>query len=329
MQGQNIPKLQPRYDIKINYGMEIVRATEIAALTAARCQGLGDESDILNRARSSLAKVLNRLPIEGEMVNDRFEQRSDTVQFPATLGQGGDKFDLMAIPLEAYRSAADGRNNATSFAVIADHGTIQSVPNLNMYKIVVGSNVREVIDINQAPVVNVKRVARALKKYTENVTVCILNEARHNKLIHEVRECGARIKLLDEGEVSGCLSAITGEKADIYIGYGYAPEAVVVAAGIACLGGYFEGRIFYENDRDRAEAGRHGITDFNKTFRTEDLIKSNRVAFAATGVSDGEFLEGVRFTSNGAVTDSFVARGETRTFRQLRTTHFFDYKPVF
>ncbi|MCK9174976.1 MAG: fructose-bisphosphatase class II family protein [Desulforhopalus sp.] len=312
-----------------NYGMEIVRATEIAALTAARMQGLGNHTDILNRARSSLIKVLNRMPIDGTIVNDRFTPRSDIIQFPAKIGQGGEKFDLMAIPLEAYRSAADGKNNASAFAVIAENETIQSVPNLNMYKIVVGAEAGEVIDINQAPVVNVKRVARALKKYTENITVCILNQTRHNKLIHEVRECGARIKLIDDGEISGCLSAITGEKADIYIGYGFAPEAVMVAAAISCLGGYFEGKIFYENDRDRAEARRHGITDFEKTFHTEDLIKSHKVAFAATGVSDGEFLEGVRFTSNGAQTSSFVARGETHTYRQLRTTHFFDYKPVF
>lgn len=312
-----------------NYGMEIVRATEIAALTAARIQGLGDHLEALNQTRQALIKVLGRLPIKGHIINDRFRARTDSVQFPEEIGSGSDPFDVMAIALEAYHSAADGKNNSTSYAVIAESGTIQSVPNLNMYKIVVGQNVGEVIDINQPPVVNVKRVARALKKYTENVTVCILNQTRHRKLIHEVRACGARIKLIDEGEVSGCLAAITGERADIYIGYGYAPEAVLVAAAISCLGGYFEGKIFYENDRDKAEAKRHGITNFNKIFRTQDLIKTRKVAIAATGITDGEFLEGVRFTANGAITSSFVARGETHTYRSLKTTHFFDYKPVF
>ncbi len=312
-----------------NYGMEIVRATEIAALTAARLQGLGDHIDILNKTRKAIAKTLNRLPVEGIVVNDRFTNRPDTFQLPAVIGKGGVRTDLMAVALEAHHCAADGKNNATSYAVIAKEGSIQSVPNLNMYKIVVGPQVGQVIDINQPPTVNVKRVARALKKYTENVTVCILNQTRHKNLINEIRQCGARIKLIDEGEISGCLAAITGEKADIYIGYGFAPEGALVAAAISCLGGYFEGKIFYENDRDKMEATRHGISDFDMIYRLEDLVKGREVAIAATGITDGEFLEGVRFTANGAITTSFIARGETRTYRKLVTRHFFDYKPVF
>ena len=312
-----------------NYGMEIVRATEIAALTAARLQGLGNHAGILNHTREAINKTLNRLAIEGCVVNDRFVGRQEIFQLPRTLGRGGQKMDVMAVALESYHSAADGRNNATSFAVIAREGSIQSVPNLSMYKLVVGPEVGQVIDINQPPIINVKRVARALRKYTENVTVCILNQTRHQQLINEVRSCGARIKLIDEGEISGCLAAITGEKADIYMGYGFAPEGALVAASISCLGGYFEGRIFYENDRDRAEALEHGIDDFDRIFKVEDLVRSKEVAIAATGITDGEFLEGVRFTSNGAITSSFIARGETRTYRKLETRHFFDYKPVF
>ncbi len=312
-----------------NYGMEIVRATEIAALTAARIQGQGNEDDILNTARAAIIKTLNRLDIQGHLVNDRFIKRAATIKIPERLGAGGPEMDLMAVALEAHHSAADGRNNATSYAVIAQKDSIQSVPNLSMYKIVVGPKVGAVIDINQPPIVNVKRVARALRKYTDNVTVCILNQARHQKLIKEVRSCGARIKLIEEGEISGCLAAIIGEKADIYMGYGFAPEGVLVAAAISCLGGYFEGKIFYENDRDRDEAMMHNIHDFEKIFRAHDLISSKEVAIAATGITDGEFLEGVRFTPNGAITSSFIARGETYTYRKLETTHFFDYKPVF
>ncbi len=312
-----------------NYGMEIVRATEIAALTAARMQGLGDHDAILNTTRSAIIKTLDRIYVDGIVVNDRFHDRDDIVKLPERIGQGGEKSDVMAIALEGYHNAADGRNNVSSFATIAREGSIQSVPNLSMYKIVVGPKVGNVIDINQPPLVNVKRTARALRKYTENVTVCILNQARHYQLIREVRSCGARIKLIDEGEISGCLAAITGDKADIYMGYGFAPEGTMVAAALSCLGGYFEGKIFYENDRDKALAAEHGIKDFEKTFRAQDLIDTKEVAFAATGVTDGEFLEGVRFTSNGAVTYSFVARGETHTYRRLETRHFFDYKPVF
>jgi fructose-1,6-bisphosphatase II len=312
-----------------NYGMEIVRATEIAALTAARLQGNGDQDEILNNTRSAIAKTLNRLAIDGMVINDRFRKRKETFQLPQKLGCGGPEMDLMAVALEAHHSAADGLNNSTSFAVIATRGTLQSLPNLSMYKIVVGPEAGQSIDINQPPIVNVKRVARALKKYTENVTVCILDQARHQQLIKEIRSCGARIKLIPEGEISGCLAAITGEKADLYMGYGYAPESVTVAAAISCLGGYFEGKIFYENDRDRDEAREHNINVFDKIYRAQDLIRSKEVAIAATGITDGEFLEGVRFTPNGAVTSSFIARGETRTYRRLQTRHFFDYKPVF
>jgi fructose-1,6-bisphosphatase II len=312
-----------------NYGMEIVRATEIAALTAARMQGHGDWGEILNSTRDAIAKTLHRLAINGTVINDRFLKRKETAPFPKKLGKGGPEMDLMAVALEAHHAAADGLNNSTSYAVIAKQGTLQSLPNLSMYKIVVGPEAQQCIDINQPPTVNVKRVARTLRKYTENVTVCILDQARHQQLIKEVRSCGARIKLITEGEISGCLAAITGEKADIYMGYGFAPESVMVAAGITCLGGYFEGKIFYENDRDRDEARQHHITDFEKIYRAQDLIRSKEVAIAATGITDGEFLEGVRFTPNGAITSSFVARGETRTYRKLETRHFFDYKPVF
>ncbi len=316
-------------EIDINYGMEIVRATEIAALTAARIQGLGNRDEILNDTRAAITKTLNRLHISGFIINDRFAKRKDTFTFPQFLGKGGPEKDIMAVALEAHHSAADGLNNSSSYAVIAEKGSIYPVPNLNMYKVVVGPEAGEVVDINEAPSVNIKRVARALRKYTENVTVCILNQARHRRLINEVRSCGARIKLIEEGEISGCLAAITGEKADIYMGYGYAPEGVLVAAAISCLGGYFEGKIVYEDAKDRNEASLHGIQDFNKIYRVHDLIRSKEISFAATGITDGEFLEGVRFTPNGAVTYSFIARAETHTYRKLETTHFFDYKPVF
>ncbi len=315
--------------MNINYGMEIVRATEMAALTAARIQGLGNHDDILNQARKAIIKTFNRMMINGSVVNDRFAKREEICKLPGTLGKGGPDMDLMIVALEAQHAAADGRNNATSYTVITEDGSIQSVPNLRMYKIVVGPEVGEVIDINKSPTANVKRVARVLKKYTENVTVCILNRKRHQDLINEVRSCGARIKLIEEGEISGCLAAINGEKADIYMGYGYAPEGTVVAAAISCLGGYMEGKISYDNDLDQQEARNHGIHDSDKVFRVEDLISSRRISFAATGVTDGEFLEGVRFTATGAVTHSFVARSETRTYRNLTTRHFFDYNPVF
>ncbi len=312
-----------------NYGMEIVRTTELAALSAGRLQGFGNKNEILNVAREAIATSLGRLNVSCIIKNDRFSQREEIFPITDRFLPGSPAMDLMIVALEAAQSAADGKYNASAFSVVAKEGTIQSVPNLSMYKIVVGPQVGHVVDINQPPTLNIKRVARALKKYTENVTVCILDQARHRRLIHEVKQCGARIRLITEGEISGCLAALKGEKIDIFMGYGYAPEGVLVAAAIRCLGGYFEGKIYYENDRDRNEAEKNGIKDHDKIFRVEDLISSKEVAIAATGVTDGEFLEGVHFTKDGAVTHSFVARGETHTYRKLETRHFFDHKPVF
>ncbi len=313
----------------VNYGLEIVRATEIAALTAARVQGLGNHDQILNQTRAAIIKRLGRFFVNGYLINDRFAGREEICSFPERVGRGGPDVNLIIVALEAHHAAADGGNNSTSFIALTEEGSIQSVPNLDMYKMVVGPQVGDVIDINQSPAVNVKRVARVLKKYTENVTVCILNRERHQQLINEVRSCGARIKLIEEGEISGCLAAIFGEKADIYMGNGFAPEGTMVAAAIGCLGGYFEGKISYNSDADSREAAAHNIFDLEKVFKSEDLIRSRKISFAATGITDGEFLGGVRFTASGAVTSSFVARSETRTFRKMETTHFFDYKPVF
>jgi len=312
-----------------NYGMEIVRATEIAALSSARLQGLGDRNEILNVTREAMTRTLERLQVKGKIKNDRFRHREEIYSLPEQVGKGGPEMDIMAVALEAPYAAAQGRGNATTYAAIAKAGSIQEVPNLSMYKIVVGPEVGHVVDINHPPTINIKRVARALKKYTENVTVCILDHERHRPLILEVKSCGARIQLITEGEISGCMAAITGRKIDMFMGYGYAPEAVMVAAGIHCLGGYFEGKIHYENDRDRMEAEVVGIKDFNKIYRVEDLILSKEVAIAATGITDGEFLEGVYFTKDGAITHSFVGRGETHTYRKMETRHFFDHKPVY
>ena len=315
--------------MNINYGMEIVRATEIAALTAARYQGLGDRHEILNKTRTAIGKALARLNINGTIKNDRFAGRDDIVHVPESQGVGGPEMDIMAVALEGHTAAALGRNNSTSYVVIGETGAIRSVANLNMYKMVVGKGVGDVIDINKAPLINIKRVARALGKYTENVTVCVLNRPEHETLINEIRSCGARIKLLEEGEISGALAAVIGEKADLYIGYGYAPEGVLMAAAISCLGGYFEGKLICETETDRALASSFQMNDLEHVYTVQDLILSRNISIAATGITDGEFLEGVRFTSHGAITSSFVARSETYTYRRIETTHFFDYKPVF
>ena len=184
------------------------------------------------------------------------------------------------------------------------------------------------VDLCQDPVTNIKRVARALKKYTENVTVVVLDAPRHHDLITSIQSCGARIKRIAAGEISGAMAVLTG-KADLFMGIGLAPDMTLVSAAVRCLGGYMEGRLVMETTEDQELARTFGVGEKGRVFKVEELAATHEISFAATGITQGQFLSGVHFTRNGAVSHSFVARGESRTFRRIETTHFFDHMPVF
>ena len=312
-----------------NYGMEIVRATEQAALTAAKYQGLGDSRLLLKMSRESALKYLDGLEMEAFMKNDRFYDDPEIPSFPQKLGLGGDRLDIMIASIEGHKSCAKGATNASSYISIAKENGFRSMPNLYMNKIAVGPKAQGVIDINEPANVNIKRVARALNKYIENITVCILDRARHTSLIAEVQSCGARIHLIQDGDISSSLATVMGKKVDILMGYGGAHEAVLTSAAMKCCGGYFEGKLYYKDDKDKEIARNSGIKNLDMVFTVEDLVLSNEVAFAATGITDGSFLEGVHFFSDGAETESFVTRGETKTFRNIKTRHYFDYKRIY
>lgn len=312
-----------------NYGMEIVRATEQAALTASKYQGMGEAVAILQQTRKTIWNCLNVLDISGWIKNDRFEEVEEIESYPSEIGRGGDEMDVMVAAIEGHKICARGGNNASSYIAVARKDVFLTLPNVYMNKIVVGPQAHGVIDINESATTNIKRVARALKKYIGNITVCILDRERNAGLIKEVQDCGARIRLIQDGDISGALATTIGEKVDILMGLGGAHEGVMAAAALKCLGGCMQAKLHLQTDEEKKRAEKVGITDFDAVLDIDDMIRTNEVVFAATGITDGAFLQGVELKTDGAETDSFVCRGETRTFRSMKTRHYFDYKRIY
>ena len=199
-----------------------------------------------------------------------------------------------------------------------------------MEKIAVGSNVKGIVDITEEPEINIKRVARAKKKYIEDVTVCVLDRPRHSDLIEKIRSVGARIILISDGDISGAIAAAMDDSPiDILMGTGRSMEGVLAAAAIKCLGGDIHARLVYKDDNEKKIAEQNGIKDTGKVFSMNDLIPGKDLMFSATGITDGEFLKGVRFISGGAKTHSIVMRSKTHTVRFITAMHQFDYKPMY
>jgi fructose-1,6-bisphosphatase II len=204
------------------------------------------------------------------------------------------------------------------------------MPPVSMDKIAVGPEAKGIIDITQTPHINIKRVARAKGKYIEDITVCVLEREVNNSLITQIRECGARIKFITDGDISGAIAtAIEDSPIDIIMGIGGAKEAVISAAGLTCLGGDMQAQIYYNDNFDKDIAEKLGGGNPDKIYKINDLIKSDDILIAITGVTDGVLLPGVQYISGGAKTNSIVIRRETHTIRFINAIHKFDYKPIF
>jgi fructose-1,6-bisphosphatase II len=239
------------------------------------------------------------------------------------------RVDIAVDPLEGTTIVATGGNNALAVIAIAEEGGFLHAPDTYMQKLAVGPRAKGAIDITASPTENLRSVAKALQVYIEDLCVVILDRPRHQELIRECREAGARIKLIGDGDVAGAIAtAKDGTGVDILMGTGGAPEGVLAAAALKCLGGDFQGILRFRN-REEAERGRSmGIEDPGKVYRMDDLARSD-VMFAATGVTFGDFLRGVRFFSGGAHTYSVVMRSKSRTVRYIETTHYFEFKPKY
>ncbi|RZA00917.1 MAG: fructose-bisphosphatase class II family protein, partial [Proteobacteria bacterium] len=230
-------------------------------------------------------------------------------------------------PLEGTTICANGGYNSISVIAIAEEGNFLHAPDTYMDKIAVGPAAANAIDLAASPTENLKEIGKALKKSVESLTVVILDRPRHADLIAEVRRSGARIQLIGDGDVSAAIAAaMENSGVDVLMGTGGAPEGVIAAAAIRCIGGNMMGRLKFRNQSEIDRAGRMGIKDVHRIWTLEEMAKGN-VMFCATGVTKGSFLDGVRFTPGGAETHSIVMRSETGTVRDIRATHRFDLKP--
>lgn len=313
-----------------NYALEFVRVTEAAALASARLMGRGDEKAADHAAVEAMRNMLNSIPFDGTVVigeGERDEAPMLYIGEKVGRAKDGTKLDLALDPLEGTTLCANGGVNSISVIAIATQGGFLHAPDTYMQKIAVGPEAKGAIDLNLTPTENLKRVAEAKKMQVDQLTAIILDRPRHKELIAEVRKAGARIWLISDGDVSAAISAATPHSGvDILFGTGGAPEGVIAAAAIRCVGGDFQGRLAFRNEEEKARATKMGIKDLNKVYKIDELARGN-VMFCATGVTPGTFLEGVKFTSTGATTQSIVMRSETGTVRTISAEHRFATKP--
>ena len=310
--------------------IEFLRVTENAALVAGTLQGRTDPFTIVNNARNTMVKKLSTINIKISLKNDRFLNHEKITALPKILNENEKvACDIITASIEGHKACANGKDNVSSFLVATTENGFIQLPNLYMYKIIVGQGMHDLVDITKTPTINIKRVARALGKHIENTTVCILDRERHRNLIKEVALCGARIKLIPDGDISASLAVIQGQGIDMSIGYGGVLEGQITAAAIRCMGGFMQGIIHYYSNEQRHMAQECGITDFQKIFYAEDLVSSSDVTFTATGITNGLVMKGVAYEKDGAFTHSFISRSKTHTVRDIKTRHYFDYKHIF
>jgi fructose-1,6-bisphosphatase II len=314
-----------------NLALEGVRITEAAALASARLMGRGDHNAADHAATEAMRGALNDLDVIGEVVIGEGERDEAPMLFigehVGRASPGSIEVEIAVDPLEGTNLCATGAANAISVIAMGPKGSLLRAPDTYMEKIAVGPDARGAVDLARPVAANLHAVADALGKYVEDLTVVILDRPRHDRLIREVREAGARIRLIGDGDVSAAINTCLPDTGiDMLIGIGGAPEGVISAAALRCMGGDMQGRLRYRNDAERERARAMGIEDVEKVFRIDEMARGD-VMFAATGVTNGDFLKGVRFTGDGARTHSVVMRSRTGTVRYIETEHHFHQKP--
>jgi fructose-1,6-bisphosphatase II len=318
--------------VERNLALEVVRVTEAAALSSARWMGLGNEKAAHQAAVDAMRRAFDAVPFSGTVVIGEGERDESPMLFVGErVGSGdGPELDMALDPLEGTAIVAQGRANAMSVVAIAEKGGILYVPDTYMEKIAVGPRAKGAVDLSLSPEQNLQNIAEAMKCYVEDLTVVILDRPRHAELIRAVREVGARIKLIQDGDVSAAIATgFPDTGVDVLMGVGGAHEGVLAAAALQCLGGDMQGRLKPRNDHEVERARRMGIKDVDRIYRIGDLAKSGDVMFAATGVTDGDLLRGVRFFGGGARTHSVVMRYRSGTVRFIEATHRFDRRPIY
>ncbi|RJF84211.1 class II fructose-bisphosphatase [Azospirillum cavernae] len=309
-----------------NLALEAVRVTEAAALSASLLMGRGDEKLADQAAVDAMRQALNTLYIDGTVVIGEGERdEAPMLYIGEKVGAGigrGPKVDIALDPLEGTTICATGGPNSLAVIAMAEEGGFLNAPDVYMDKIAVGAGLPDnVVDLDETPANNLKALAKAKGAEVEELLVCILNRPRHAELIARVREAGARIMLINDGDVSGVIATSqAGTGVDMYVGSGGAPEGVLAAAALRCIGGQFQGRLLFRNDDEKARAAKWGVTDLNKKYSLTELARGN-VMFAATGVTDGAMLKGVRRFPGGAYTHSVIMRSKSGTVRYIEAHH--------
>lgn len=316
-----------------NFALEFVRVTEAAALESARLMGRGDEKAADHAAVEAMRKMLNQVSFDGKVVIGEGERDEAPMLFigeKVGKGGGGPRLDLALDPLEGTTICARGGNNALSVIAIAEEGKFLHAPDTYMQKIAVGPDAKGAIDLCATPTENLKNIARAKKCHVEDLTVIILDRPRHAELITEVRNTGARIWLIGDGDVSAAIATCKrGSGVDVLMGVGGAPEGVIAAAALRCMGGDFQGQLVFRKEEEKKRAMQMGwVKNLEKIYKIDELAQGH-VMFCATGVTQGTFLDGVRFSSQGATTHSVVMRSESGTVRYIQAEHHFDRKPQY
>jgi fructose-1,6-bisphosphatase II len=306
-----------------NLAMDLARATEAAALAAGRWFGRGDKNGADGAAVDAMRLVLNSVPMEGVVVIGEGEKDEAPMLYNGEeIGSGGPACDIAVDPIDGTTLTSLGRDNAISVIAMAERGTMfDPGPCVYMDKLVVGPESVDVVDIDAPIQANLEAVAKAKGEKVSDVTAVILDRERHADIIKQCRDAGARIALIPDGDVAGAINVATpGSGSDILFGIGGTPEGVIAACAIQCMGGAILGRLYARNDEER-KAALDGGYDLDRILTTDDLVSGDEVFFAATGISNGDLLKGVRYWGDGASTESLVMRSKTGTIRKIQATH--------
>jgi fructose-1,6-bisphosphatase II len=308
-------------------GLDLVRITESAALACSRWMGRGDTNAADAAAVTAMRRAFDNVDIRGTVVIGEGERDEAPMLFIGEqVGSGwGPEVDIALDPLECTNSVAYGRPNAMAVIALAQRGHFLHAPDTYMEKLAVGPGARGAIDLSRSIEENLEAIAAAKSYRLDDLTVVVLDRPRHEELIQRIRKTGARIHLIPDGDVSAAIAtALETTGVDVLVGTGGAPEGVLAAAALRCLGGAIQGRLMIRNDAERERARAMGIQDFDRVYTETDLARGDSITFAATGVTDGDMLDGVRFTGDGAETHSMVMRVKTGTVRTIRTKYRFD-----
>lgn len=309
-----------------NLALELVRVTEAAALSAGRWMGKGNKEMVDQSAVDAMRQALDAVDMDGIVVIGEGEKdEAPMLYIGERVGNGSPpEVDVAVDPVDGTRLLSLGLPGSIAVVAIAERGSMYSAPPgvFYMEKLAVGPAAKHVIDINAPIAVNLDRIARARDEDLDDLTVVILDRPRHADIIRQIREVGARIRLITDGDVAGAIHAAMEDYTvvDVLVGIGGAPEAVLAAAAIKCIGGEIQCKIWPRNDQEREKLKADGI-DINQVFRTDDLVKGKDVSFAATGITSGELVDGVQYFGGGAYTSSIMMRTRSGTIRYIKSKH--------